>query len=203
MMSVFSGFSLLFLLPLCFASLAVGATLPEDEVQALRDIAHTIGKKNWNYSVDPCDGKSNWNSSQKNVVTCNCSFVNHTCHVVSIILKEQNLSGIISADLVRLPYLQQIDFTRNYLNGTIPKQLGTLNLVNISFLGNRLTGPIPKELGNITTLKALVLEFNQLSGSLPLELGNLTQIEKLHLTSNNFTGELPATLARLTTLKEL
>ncbi|KAG4403473.1 hypothetical protein GLYMA_01G118800v4 [Glycine max] len=203
MMGVFSGFPLLFLLPFCFASLAFGATLPEDEVQALRDIAHTIGKKNWNYSVDPCTGKSNWNSSEKNVVTCNCSFVNHTCHVVSIILKEQNLSGIISADLVRLPYLQQIDFTRNYLNGTIPKQLGTLNLVNISFLGNRLTGPIPKELGNITTLKALVLEFNQLSGSLPLELGNLTQIEKLHLTSNNFTGELPATLARLTTLKEL
>ncbi|KAG5069100.1 hypothetical protein JHK85_001477 [Glycine max] len=179
MMGVFSGFPLLFLLPFCFASLAFGATLPEDEVQALRDIAHTIGKKNWNYSVDPCTGKSNWNSSEKNVVTCNCSFVNHTCHVVSI------------------------DFTRNYLNGTIPKQLGTLNLVNISFLGNRLTGPIPKELGNITTLKALVLEFNQLSGSLPLELGNLTQIEKLHLTSNNFTGELPATLARLTTLKEL
>ncbi|KAG5088825.1 hypothetical protein JHK86_001437 [Glycine max] len=147
MMGVFSGFPLLFLLPFCFASLAFGATLPEDE--------------------------------------------------------EQNLSGIISADLVRLPYLQQIDFTRNYLNGTIPKQLGTLNLVNISFLGNRLTGPIPKELGNITTLKALVLEFNQLSGSLPLELGNLTQIEKLHLTSNNFTGELPATLARLTILKEL
>ncbi|KAL2667825.1 hypothetical protein AAZV13_01G090500 [Glycine max] len=179
MMGVFSGFPLLFLLPFCFASLAFGATLPEDEVQALRDIAHTIGKKNWNYSVDPCTGKSNWNSSEKNVVTCNCSFVNHTCHVVSIILKEQNLSGIISTDLVRLSYLQQIDFTRNYLNGTIPRQLGTLNLVNISFIGNRLTGPIPKELGNITTLKIL------------------------HLTSNNFTGELPATLARLTTLKEL
>ncbi|KAH1162724.1 hypothetical protein GLYMA_01G118900v4 [Glycine max] len=203
MMGVFSGFPLLFLLPFCFASLAFGATLPEDEVQALRDIAHTIGKKNWNYSVDPCTGKSNWNSSEKNVVTCNCSFVNHTCHVVSIILKEQNLSGIISTDLVRLSYLQQIDFTRNYLNGTIPRQLGTLNLVNISFIGNRLTGPIPKELGNITTLKILKLEFNQLSGSLPLELGNLAQIEKLHLTSNNFTGELPATLARLTTLKEL
>ncbi|RZC29579.1 probable leucine-rich repeat receptor-like serine/threonine-protein kinase At3g14840 isoform X3 [Glycine soja] len=203
MMGVFSGFPLLFLLPFCFASLAFGATLPEDEVQALRDIAHTIGKKNWNYSVDPCTGKSNWNSSEKNVVTCNCSFVNHTCHVVSIILKEQNLSGIISTDLVRLPYLQQIDFTRNYLNGTIPRQLGTLNLVNISFIGNRLTGPIPKELGNITTLKILKLEFNQLSGSLPLELGNLAQIEKLHLTSNNFNGELPATLARLTTLKEL
>ncbi|XP_028236663.1 probable leucine-rich repeat receptor-like serine/threonine-protein kinase At3g14840 isoform X2 [Glycine soja] len=179
MMGVFSGFPLLFLLPFCFASLAFGATLPEDEVQALRDIAHTIGKKNWNYSVDPCTGKSNWNSSEKNVVTCNCSFVNHTCHVVSI------------------------DFTRNYLNGTIPRQLGTLNLVNISFIGNRLTGPIPKELGNITTLKILKLEFNQLSGSLPLELGNLAQIEKLHLTSNNFNGELPATLARLTTLKEL
>ncbi|TKY66377.1 leucine-rich repeat receptor serine/threonine-protein kinase [Spatholobus suberectus] len=209
MMGAFSGFPLLFLLPPCFALFAFGATLPEDEVRALRDIANTIGKKNWDFSVDPCSRKSNWTSAiqlqgSENAVTCNCSFVNHTvCHVVSIVLKAQNLSGSVPPELVRLPYLQEIDLTRNFLNGTIPKQLGTLNLVNIVFYGNHLTGPIPKELGNITTLKSLVLEFNQLSGNLPPELGNLTHIERLFLTSNNFTGELPATLARLTTLKRV
>ncbi|RDX97094.1 putative leucine-rich repeat receptor-like serine/threonine-protein kinase, partial [Mucuna pruriens] len=208
-MGAFNGFSLLFLLPLWVAPIAFGAALPEGEVQALKDIASTIGKKNWDFNVDPCSGKSNWTSSvqlqgSENAVTCDCSFLNHTvCHVVSIVLKAQNLSGSVSLEFVRLPYLQEIDFSLNYLNGTIPKQLGTLNLVNISFYGNRLTGPIPKELGNITSLKSLVLEFNQLSGNLPPELGNLTQIERLLLTSNNFTGELPATLARLTTLKHI
>ncbi|XP_027356602.1 probable leucine-rich repeat receptor-like serine/threonine-protein kinase At3g14840 isoform X2 [Abrus precatorius] len=185
MCNTFSPFPLLFFLPLCFASFGFGATLPEDEVQGLRDIAVTIGKKNWDFNVDPCSGKSNWKSAiqlqgSENSVTCNCSFANHTvCHVVSIVLKAQNLSGSVPTELGRLPFLQEIDLTLNYLNGTIPKQLATLNIVNISFYGNRLTGPIPKELGNITTLKSLLL------------------------TSNNFTGELPATFARLTTLKHV
>ncbi|XP_061361929.1 probable leucine-rich repeat receptor-like serine/threonine-protein kinase At3g14840 isoform X2 [Gastrolobium bilobum] len=209
MSAFFPRFPFLFLFPLCFASFAFGATLQEDEVQALKDIGNTIGKKNWDFSVDPCSGKSNWRSlaqlqGSENAVTCNCSFANHTvCHVVSIVLKAQNLSGSLPPELVRLPYLQEIDLTLNYLNGTIPKQWATLNLVNISFYGNRVTGPIPKELGNITTLKSLVLEFNQLSGNLPPELGNLTHLERLLLTSNNFTGELPATFSSLTTLKHV
>ncbi|XP_061360636.1 probable leucine-rich repeat receptor-like serine/threonine-protein kinase At3g14840 [Gastrolobium bilobum] len=175
----------------------------------MKDIANTLGKKDWDFSVDPCSGKSNWTSSVqvqgfKNAVTCNCSFANATiCHVVSIVLKSQNLPGTLPWELVRLPYLQEIDLTRNYLQGTIPPQWGSMNLVNISVLGNRLTGSIPKELGNITTLKSLVLEFNQLSGQLPSELGNLPQLERLLLTSNYFTGNLPATFTRLTTLNHL
>ncbi|XP_061361986.1 probable leucine-rich repeat receptor-like serine/threonine-protein kinase At3g14840 [Gastrolobium bilobum] len=206
-MTFFPLFPLLLFLPFCFTSFAFGATLQEDEVQALKDIANTIGKQNWDFSVDPCSGKSNWTSpiqlqASENAVKCNCSFNNNTlCHVVSIVLKAQNLSGTLPPDLVKLAYLQEIDLTLNYLNGTIPKQWATLKLVNVSFYGNRLTGPIPKELGSITTLKSLVLEFNQLSGNLPPELGNLSQIERLLLTSNNFTGELPATFVRLTALK--
>ncbi|XP_019449223.1 PREDICTED: probable leucine-rich repeat receptor-like serine/threonine-protein kinase At3g14840 [Lupinus angustifolius] len=202
-------FPFLLLLLLCFASFSFGATLQQDEVEALKDIGNTLGKKDWDFSVDPCSEQSNWKSvnqskGSENSVTCNCSFANNTaCHVISIVLKSQNLSGTLPPELVRLPYLQEIDLTRNYLNGTIPRQWGTLNLVNISLLGNRVTGPIPKELGNITTLKSLVLECNQLYGNLPPELGNLTQIERLLLTSNNFTGEIPATFAKLTTLKHV
>nr|KYP42686.1 putative LRR receptor-like serine/threonine-protein kinase At1g53420 family [Cajanus cajan] len=175
----------------------------------MKEIGKTLGKKDWDFSVDPCSGESNWTSSVQvkgfeNAVTCNCLFANATiCHVVSIVLKSQNLSGTLPSELVRLPYLQEIDLSRNYLNGTIPREWGSMKLVNISILGNRLTGPVPKELGNITTLKSLVLEFNQLSGVLPPELGNLPQLERLLLTSNYFTGNLPATFARLTTLKHL
>ncbi|KAK2422676.1 putative leucine-rich repeat receptor serine/threonine-protein kinase [Trifolium repens] len=123
---------------------------------------------------------------------------------IHCVLKSQNLSGTLPSELERLPYLQEIDLTLNYLNGTIPPQWASMtNLVIISLYGNRLTGPIPKELGNITTLKTLVLEFNQLSGELPPELGNLNQLEIMLLTSNNFTGNLPATFSKLTKLKHV
>ncbi|CAL0303723.1 unnamed protein product [Lupinus luteus] len=209
MSTFFPPFSFLLLLLLCLTPFSFGATLVQDEVEALKDIGNTLGKKDWDFNIDPCSGENNWksvNQSQgsENSVTCNCSFANNTaCHVISIVLKSQNLSGTLPPELVRLPYLQEIDLTLNYLNGTIPRQWGSLNLVNISFLGNRVTGSIPKELGNITTLKSLVLEFNQLYGDLPPELGNLTQIERLLLTSNNFSGEIPATFAKLTTLKHV
>ncbi|XP_068499755.1 probable leucine-rich repeat receptor-like serine/threonine-protein kinase At3g14840 isoform X2 [Phaseolus vulgaris] len=201
-----SQFLFLSLLLLCFTSLAFGQnTTHPEEVKALKDIGKTLGNKNWDTDIDPCSNQPPWSVTPEiNNVSCNCSIPTDTfCHVVSIILKSQNLSGTLPSELVRLPYLQKIHLSRNYLNGTIPPQWGFMKLVNISILGNRVTGPIPKELGNITTLKSLALEFNQLSGELPLELGNLPQLERLLLTSNYFTGNLPATFARLTTLKHM
>ncbi|XP_062169467.1 probable leucine-rich repeat receptor-like serine/threonine-protein kinase At3g14840 isoform X2 [Alnus glutinosa] len=182
------------------------ARLPDSEVQALSDIAKSLGKTDWNFSVDPCTGDSGWfNSPQDlfaNNLTCNCSSGTE-CHVVSIILQGQNLSGTLPPDLTGLPSLQLIDLTRNYLNGSIPPGWGSsTQLVNISLLGNRLTGSIPKELANIPTLKNFTVEFNQLSGNLPPELGNMSSIERFLLSSNNFTGELPDSFAGLITLKD-
>ncbi|XP_011002767.1 PREDICTED: probable leucine-rich repeat receptor-like serine/threonine-protein kinase At3g14840 [Populus euphratica] len=191
------------------AAFASGATrLPDDEVEALRDIAKTIGKTNWNFSADPCGGQWGWVDpnpvkGNENAVSCNCTFSNGTiCHVISIVLKTQNLEGSLPRDLGRFPYLQEIDLSRNYLNGTIPAEWGATPLATISIIGNRLTGPIPKEIGNISTLANFTVEFNQLSGVLPPQLGNLTRIEKMHLSSNNFTGQLPETFEKLTTMKD-
>ncbi|XP_059443366.1 probable leucine-rich repeat receptor-like serine/threonine-protein kinase At3g14840 isoform X3 [Corylus avellana] len=194
----------------CFATFVFGAAvLPDDEVEALRGIAKSLGKTDWNFSVDPCSGDSGWfyraEGSKENDLTCDCSSSNGTvCHVVSIILKGQNLAGTLPPNFAGLPYLQQIDLTRNYLNGSIPPGWGSSpQLVNISLLGNRLTGSIPKELANITTLKSFTVEFNQLSGNLPPELGHMPSIERLLLSSNYFTGELPNSFAGLITLNDL
>ncbi|GLT46361.1 hypothetical protein SLA2020_201220 [Shorea laevis] len=181
----------------------VAAALPADELEALRDIAKTLGKKNWNFSVDPCSGKSDWVSSPDDLYENNVTCSNDTPpHVVSIVLKKHSLAGTLPPDLVRLPYLRNIDLSLNYLRGTIPAEWGSTQLVKISLVGNRLTGSIPKAIGNISTLQYFTVEFNQLSGLLPPELGHLTRIEYFHLTSNNFIGELPAEFARLTSLKD-
>ncbi|XP_047310258.1 probable leucine-rich repeat receptor-like serine/threonine-protein kinase At3g14840 [Impatiens glandulifera] len=197
---------------ICFVSTTVygASVLPASEVETLRQIGSKLGKTNWNFSVDPCSGGSGWftqpppdENNPDNAVVCNCTFSNNTvCHVVSIFLKQQNLTGTLPKEFVNLPFLQEIDLTRNYLNGTIPPEWGTSLLVNITLLANRITGTIPRELGNITTLRSLVLEINQLSGRIPPELGNLTSIERLLLTSNNFSGELPIELGKLTTLMD-
>ncbi|KAJ6753889.1 PROMASTIGOTE SURFACE ANTIGEN PROTEIN PSA [Salix purpurea] len=119
-----------------------------------------------------------------------------------IVLKTQNLQGSLPPDFNRFPYLQVIDFSRNYLNGSIPREWGATQMTTISIIGNRFTGPIPKEIGNISTLVNFTVEFNQFSGVLPPELGNLSLLEKLHLTSNKFTGQLPAAFEKLTRMKD-
>ncbi|GLT50957.1 hypothetical protein SLA2020_244100 [Shorea laevis] len=118
-------------------------------------------------------------------------------------LKGQNLNGILPPELVRLPYLKNIDLTRNYRSGPIPPEWGSMQQIeHISLLGNRLTSSIPKQIGSLSALKIFTVEFNKLSGTLPSELGNLASIENLFLSSNNFIGELPTSFAKLTSLKD-
>ncbi|CAN6558327.1 unnamed protein product [Malus baccata var. baccata] len=192
----------------CFVTFAFGATrLPNDEVQTLKDIAKTLGKTDWNFSgdADPCSRQLPWTDpnapkGSENGINCNCSST--VCHITGIILKTQDLKGTLPPELGNLTYLQDIDLTRNYLSGTIPREWSSLPLVTISLLGNHLTGSIPKELGDITTLESLDISFNNLSGPLPKELGSWANIERMLLSSNNFSGELPETFAMLTKITD-
>ncbi|KAH7842958.1 hypothetical protein Vadar_011065 [Vaccinium darrowii] len=158
------SFSLVIGIFICFTTFAYGATLlPPDEVEALKEIGKIMGKTNWTLRIaSPVIAPSS----------------------IRLALKSQDLPGMLPSELVRLPHLQDIDLSRNYLNGTIPPEWGSMKLVNISLLGNRLTGPIPKEFGNISTLANLTVEFNQLSGLIPKELGSLPLLEKLGLEWN-------------------
>ncbi|KAH8518767.1 hypothetical protein H0E87_000572, partial [Populus deltoides] len=189
-----------------FGSHAQGV-LPLDEVQILQNISNKLNISNWatinRTSCDSAQWKINDNKIKSNV-TCDCSFENGSvCHVTRISVKGFNLNGVLPEELGDLPYLLEIDLTRNYINGTIPPRLAQLpNLQKLSLIVNRLTGPIPPEIGNITTLEELVLDDNLLGGSLPPELGNLTSLRRLVLSSNNFTGRIPETLGNLKNLTE-
>ncbi|CAI9784278.1 unnamed protein product [Fraxinus pennsylvanica] len=130
------------------------------------------------------------------------------------ILRRQSLGGKVPPKLFRLPYLIEIDLTRNYLNGTIPREWGTMQRLEtvydilhlpqcfLSLLGNRVTGGLPIELANISTLLNLTLDYNQLSGNIPPQFGNFSSLEKLSLISNNLSGELPQSLVKLTTMTD-
>ncbi|KAG7953461.1 hypothetical protein I3843_12G110900 [Carya illinoinensis] len=190
----------------CFATFASGASkLPVDEVEALRDIFNTLGKKDWRKFSDPCT-PSTAETAVMDAVNCSNCVINgsESYRVVGIFLKSQNLVGTLPPDLVKLPCLQVLDLACNYLNGSIPSAWGSMQqLVTISLYVNRVTGSIPRDLAKIKTLRSLTVAFNKLYGNLPPELGTMSSLETLSLSSNNFTGELPPSFANLTSLQDL
>uniref|UniRef100_A0A803N2U5 non-specific serine/threonine protein kinase n=1 Tax=Chenopodium quinoa TaxID=63459 RepID=A0A803N2U5_CHEQI len=123
--------------------------------------------------------------------------------LVMLFLKRYSLPGVLPRELVKLPYLREVDFAYNYLSGGIPVEWASLQLEYISLLSNRLSGEIPKELGKIGSLTTLSLEANQFSGKLPDELGELVNLKTLVLSSNDLRGTLPRTFAGLTNLSDL
>ncbi|CAN4105682.1 unnamed protein product [Withania somnifera] len=202
---------------------AITRLLPQQEKNALKEIAEQLGKKDWDFNLNPCDGNTNWTtpiiddkSLHVNDVTCSCSTNNGLCHIQTILLKGQDLPGVLPPSLVKLPYLKKIDLSRNHLSGTIPPEWAATKLEYMSVMLNQLSGPIPKYLGNMTTLTNLYassigfqnthkdksLEYNLFNGIVPKELGNMVNLQSLRLNGNNFTGKFPS-FESLKNLKEL
>ncbi|KAK6268572.1 hypothetical protein QUC31_012732 [Theobroma cacao] len=160
---------------------------PHNEVQALREIAAELGKKDWNFSENPCSNKSssfteplppNMPLAINSTVTCSCS-PNGECHIDAIYLIGQDLDGVLPRSLVKLPYIKTIQLTLNYLKGTIPREWAALKL------------------------EILTLENNLFSGTIPPQLGKLVNLENLTLSANFLTGKFPWGLTKLSNLKEL
>ncbi|KAL0011458.1 hypothetical protein SO802_006566 [Lithocarpus litseifolius] len=198
---------------MCMATQPGTGITHSDEVRALGEIANQLGKRDWNFKVDPCNSNDqSWrtthvNSNQpfyyNNTLICDCNLTNDgVCHVVQIFLRVQGLAGILPPALAKLHHLKIIDLNANYLSGNIPEEWASMQLEYLSISTNNLSGPIPTYLGNITTLKIMSIESNQFSGIVPPELGNLVNLEYLILSANNLTGELPNTLTNLNKLTE-
>ncbi|XP_008443633.1 probable LRR receptor-like serine/threonine-protein kinase RFK1 isoform X3 [Cucumis melo] len=117
-------------------------------------------------------------------------------------LKNHNLPGVLPPEILKLPYLQVVDFAYNYLHGNIPQEWASTRLTTISLLVNRLSGEISDALGNITTLTSLNLEGNQFNGAIPSQLGRLSNLQYLLLSSNQLTGTIPTTFAGLKNLTD-
>jgi len=124
--------------------------------------------------------------------------------IVSITLRDKNLTGTIPKEIGLLKNLKSITLSSNQLTGPIPKQIGKLkDLEEIDLSGNELSGPIPKELGQLKKLKTLNFSRNHLSGLIPKELGKLIRLQGLYLSNNNLIGSLPNELGNMTRLASI
>ncbi|CAF1969564.1 unnamed protein product [Brassica napus] len=157
-------------------STSVSSILHQDELNALKKIATTLGINGLDLSSgDPCYLASlkmipevaivSNPELRNNTIVCDCSFNNNTtCRIINIHLKTLSLRGKLPPELAELQYLQTIDLCRNYLSGSIPMEWASLrNLTYISLCANRLSGPLPSGLQNFKNLRFLV-EANQFSG---------------------------------------
>ncbi|KAK3198582.1 hypothetical protein Dsin_021997 [Dipteronia sinensis] len=192
----------------CFQFRSHAQLLPLDEVKTIQTIITKLQFRNVEVTQSSCiDGGWNVTIVEEKIIrniTCDCSFINSTvCHITNIQLKGLNLSATIPEEFGNLTFLQELDFTRNYFNGSIPTFFSRLkNLSTLGFLGNRLSGPIPREIGEIATLEELILENNQLQGSLPENIGNLRNLRRLLLSANNFSGSIPESFGNLKNLTD-
>ena len=67
-------------------------------------------------------------------------------------------------------------------------------------MGNSFSGTIPSELGNLQLVAYLRLAINSLSGTIPTQMGRLTSLTELYLQANSLSGSLPTELSLLTSL---
>ena len=124
--------------------------------------------------------------------------------VVSLDLRDNQLTGEIPKEIGRLWNLEHLDLDINQLSGEIPKELGELTDLKSLFIdNNQLSGEIPKELGRLYYLREFCLSNNRLSGEIPKELGRLPHLLALLLNNNRLSGEIPKELGRLSHLQAL
>ncbi|KAK6141204.1 hypothetical protein DH2020_025047 [Rehmannia glutinosa] len=206
--------ALCFILIFCTVS-ATAATLPkqqlhQDEVRALKEIGRRLGKKDWNFSKDPCSGEGNWSvpitrKGFESSVTCDCSFDhNTTCHVVSIALKAQNLTGSVPPEFANLRYLKHLSFMGNRLSGPFPKVITRITtLVNLVLSSNAFTGDLPVAFAKLTSLTDLRISDNNFTGKVPDFISSWKQIEKLHMQGCSLKGPIPSSISALTSLSDL
>ena len=122
------------------------------------------------------------------------------CHGTGNLLE---FAGIREQALDRIPTRHTCNFTQIYRGNTQPtfNHNGSMIFLDLSY--NNLEGSIPKELGTMFYLSILNLGHNKLSGPIPQELGGLKNVGVLDLSHNNLSGQIPGSLASLTLLTEI
>lgn len=122
------------------------------------------------------------------------------CHGAGTLVE---FGGIREGQLQRIPVSSSCNLTRVYRGITQPtfNHNGSMIFLDMSY--NLLEGSVPKELGSMYYLNVLNLGHNNLSGSIPAELGGMKNVGVLDLSHNNLEGSIPASLTGLSLLTEI
>ncbi|KAF8044259.1 hypothetical protein BT93_A2294 [Corymbia citriodora subsp. variegata] len=126
-------------------------------------------------------------------------------NVTTLYLRGNRFSGPIPGNFGELmPYLTDLDISRNALNGTIHLSIGNMaNLTTLVISDNYLSGEIPQFWSNLSLLYILDMSNNSLSGPITSEVGFLSSLKFFILSNNNLSGKLPSSLQNCSSLYSL
>ncbi|XP_022740774.1 inactive LRR receptor-like serine/threonine-protein kinase BIR2 [Durio zibethinus] len=180
-----------FVLAWMFLPGLVLSAVTEDDMKCLEGVKNSL--------QDPDEKLSLW-TFNNNSVGFICKFVGVVCwnerenRLLSLELREMNLSGQLPQSLEYCKSLQTLDLSANKISGTIPPQICTWlpYLVALDLSNNDLSGPIPPELSKCAYLNNLILSNNRLSGSIPYQLSGLVRLKKFSVANNDLTGAIPS-----------
>ena len=176
-------------------------SIPQAECQALVALWEQAGGSGWYddcgwlHGDDPCA----WHSvSGSNGVVCDAG------HVTALRQVDNNLQGVIPAEIGNLDHIVILSMGANGLSGPIPDGIQNLTLLEeLNLDGNALSGALPDALCSLVQLQFLNLNGNQFTQDVPACLGNLDHLVHLHVQDNSLTGGIPATLGNAVTLQSL
>ena len=126
--------------------------------------------------------------------------VNNDGEVVSIKLPN-NLVGGALLPFPALDSLKRIDLSQNYICGSLPEDLGNLEVLQLE--NNKFTGTIPVGWTKSTDLRILRLGSNYLNGNVPSEVGEMEQLEELSISTNDLVSTIPSEIGACASLQVL
>ncbi|KAG6701094.1 hypothetical protein I3842_08G147500, partial [Carya illinoinensis] len=123
-------------------------------------------------------------------------------------LGENKFTGIIPQRLGKNGKLQLLDLSSNNLTGTLPPHmcysLGRCESLSEIRMGrNFLNGSLPRDLFGLPNLTDVMLQNNRLAGKFPIFSRNDSKLGTLDISDNNIHGELPSWIWRLPYLEIL
>ncbi|KAL8485940.1 hypothetical protein ACS0TY_028012 [Phlomoides rotata] len=124
--------------------------------------------------------------------------------LTSLILTSNTISGPLPDDLSKCVSLKVLNFSDNYMNGSVPDLSNLTNLEVLDISDNSFSGKFPSWVGKLTRLRSLGLGDNEYDeGGVPESIGNLKMLSWLYLANSNLSGVIPESvfgLERLGTL---
>jgi Leucine-rich repeat (LRR) protein len=117
---------------------------------------------------------------------------NQSSSLTNLNLQRSGLTGNWKNNILCLPNIQELDMSKNDLDGQLPNLSCStyLRILDLSYC--LFKGPIPLSFSKLTYLTSLSLIENRLNGSIPSSLLTLPHLTLLSLNDNVFiSGQIP------------